>query len=267
MKKYIDKLSKPAQASYPALVLVLLYTPIIVLMLLSVNKARFSLQWKGFSLQWYKLLLQDSVLWSAFSNSVILGVLSSGIATVIGIAACIRLFLYHCHRVPSAHPKTLYYSILLPIVIPDLIIAVGLLMFFNIASIPLGFFSLLIAHITFCIPFVVVTLTSRIYTVDPNIYFSAIDLGASRAYALSKIIFPILRPTIFSALLLAFTLSFDDVIISYFVAGPSFNILPLAIFSLVRAGITPELNALCTITFIVSMVLVIIAYRLSKDLR
>nr|WP_253664840.1 ABC transporter permease subunit [Legionella micdadei] len=122
----------------------------------------------------------------------------------------------------------------------------------------------MIAHITFCIPFVILTINSRIHTLDPNIYFSALDLGASRFTALIKILLPLLWPAVLSAFLLCFTLSFDDVIISYFVAGPDFNILPLTIYSLVRTGVTPELNALCTITLALSMVLVIFSHRLSS---
>ena len=119
-------------------------------------------------------------------------------------------------------------------------------------------------HITFFMPFVILTINSRIHTLDVNLYASALDLGASRFTAFTRVLLPLLFPAISSAFLLCFTLSFDDVIISYFVAGPSFNILPLTIYSLVRAGVTPELNALCTVTFLISMALVILSYRLSR---
>jgi spermidine/putrescine transport system permease protein len=154
--------------------------------------------------------------------------------------------------------------LLLLIIIPDLVLGVSLLIFFNYAHIPLGFFSLLIAHITFCLPFVLLTILSRIETLDMNIYLSALDLGASRLRALRKVLLPLLFPSILSALLLSFTLSFDDVVISYFVAGPEFNILPLAIFSMIRSGITPELNALGTITLFISFILVLISSLLTR---
>ncbi|WP_133132613.1 ABC transporter permease subunit [Legionella sp. PL877] len=236
----------------------MLYFPILVLVIYSVNNAKFSLQWHGFSLRWYAELFHDRDLWTAFSHSIILGFSASTVATATGLLACVHLFLYR-----SQHHRSLHAMLLLLIIIPDLVLGVALLIFFNTTSIPLGFFSLLIAHITFCIPFVILTINSRIHTLDPNIYFSALDLGAGRFIALTKILLPLLWPAVFSAFLLCFTLSFDDVIISYFVAGPDFNILPLTIYSLVRAGVTPELNALCTITIFISMIMVIISYRLS----
>ncbi|WP_420844642.1 ABC transporter permease subunit [Legionella cardiaca] len=237
----------------------MLYTPILVLIIYSVNNAKFSLQWHGFSFRWYNELFHDRGLWASFVHSVILGLSASTIATTVGLLTCVNLFLFR-----SKHRRSLHAMLLLLVIIPDLVLGVALLIFFNASNISLGFLSLLIAHITFCIPFVVLTINSRIHTLDPNIYFSALDLGATRFIALTKILLPLLWPAVLSAFLLCFTLSFDDVIISYFVAGPDFNILPLTIYSLVRAGVTPELNALCTITIIISMILVIVSHRLSS---
>ncbi|KTD35138.1 ABC transporter permease subunit [Legionella israelensis] len=246
---------------YLLLIYALLYLPILILIIYSFNKARFSLQWHGFSLQWYKELIQDTGLWQAFFHSVFLGLSASLVATVFGLLVCVRIFLYK-----NTAKRTLFIMLLLLIIIPDLVLGVALLIFFNVADISLGFLSLLIAHITFCIPFVILTISTRIQTLDANVYFSALDLGASKSTALLKILLPLLWPAILSAFLLCFTLSFDDVIISYFVAGPDFSILPLTIFSLVRTGVTPELNALCTFTFAISMLLVIISHYLSgKD--
>ncbi|STY31069.1 spermidine/putrescine transport system permease protein [Legionella wadsworthii] len=240
------------------MVYALLYIPIAVLVLYSFNDAKFSLQWHGFSLKWYDELFHDRGLWTAFFNSIVLGLLSALIATTLGLLATIHLFLFR-----SKHRKILYSVLLSLIIIPDLVLGVALLIFFNITQVPIGFFSLLIAHITFCLPFVIVTLSARMNSLNPNVYFGALDLGASHYIALTRILLPLLWPAVLSVFLLSFTLSFDDVIISYFVAGPDFSILPLTIYSLVRAGVTPELNALCSITFILSMVLVIISHRLS----
>ncbi|ARG97204.1 ABC transporter permease subunit [Legionella micdadei] len=248
-----------AQKTFINLVYFFLYFPILVLVIYSINDAKFSLQWHGFSMQWYAELFHDRGLWSAFFHSVILGFSASIVATTFGLLTCVHFFLFR-----NQSQRWLNGILLLLIIIPDLVLGVALLIFFNVTSIPLGFFSLLIAHITFCIPFVILTINSRIHTLDPNIYFSALDLGASRFTALIKILLPLLWPAVLSAFLLCFTLSFDDVIISYFVAGPDFNILPLTIYSLVRTGVTPELNALCTITLALSMVLVIFSHRLSS---
>jgi len=237
----------------------MLYLPILVLIIYSVNDAKYSLQWHGFSLRWYKELFQDRGLWGAFINSILLGISAASIATTLGLLTCVQLFLF-----PNKQRKSLYGMLLLLIIIPDLVLGVSLLIFFNTTHIPLGFSSLLIAHITFCIPFVIITINTRINTLDPNIYFSALDLGASRLTALTRILLPLLWPAVLSAFLLCFTLSFDDVIISYFVAGPDFNILPLTIYSLVRAGVTPELNALCSFTLLLSMILVIFSQKLAR---
>lgn len=251
MKSFIQKL-------YLYVIYFLLYFPILILIIYSFNNAKFSLIWHGFSLKWYHELFLDRGLWSAFSNSIVLGLAASIIATTVGLLACVHLFL---RKGPYDH--FINSLLLLLIVIPDLVLGVSLLLFFNMSNIPLGFFSLLIAHITFGLPFVIITINSRIHTLDRNIYFSALDLGSTRFIALRKILLPLLWPAILSAFLLCFTLSFDDVIISYFVAGPDFNILPLTIYSLVRSGVTPELNALCSITVILSMLLVSISYRLT----
>ena len=252
-------MKKQLQQSYLITVYFFLYAPILVLILYSFNQTRFSLTWHGFSLQWYRELFHDRELWLAFFHSCFLGVSAAGVATISGLLACVHMFLNQ-----RAQHKKLFIVLVTLIVIPDLVLGVSLLVFFDFMRISLGFLSLLIAHIVFCIPFVIMTIHSRIHTLDVNLYFSAVDLGASRRVALTKVLLPLLWPSVLSAFLLCFTLSFDDVVISYFVAGPEFNILPLTIYSLVKTGVSPELNALCSITILISMSLVIIAYVTSR---
>jgi len=244
---------------YLFMIYALLYIPIIILILYSFNQARFSLRWHGFSTNWYSELVYDRALWSTFLHSIILGLSAALISTCMGLFACVQFFLHRSQR------RFFDILILALIILPDLVLGVALLIFFNITKISLGFCSLLIAHITFCLPFTVLTINSRLHHLDRNMYFSAMDLGASHWTALRKVIYPLLTSTVLSAFLLAFTLSFDDVIISYFVSGPEFNILPLTIYALVRAGVTPELNALCTVTLLLSMLLVILAHRLARE--
>lgn len=251
------------QKLYLFLVYGFLYIPIIILVVYSFNTAHYSLVWQGASRIWYQNLAHDPAIWSAFFNSVLLGMTAASLATVLGLAAAVHLFLSRRLKKQPGFMMMVY----LLIVIPDLILGVSLLIFFDYAHIPLGFFSLLIAHVTFCLPYVLLTIMSRIETLDINIYYSALDLGASHIRAITKILLPLLFPSILSALLLSFTLSFDDVIISYFVAGPEFNILPLAIYSMIRSGITPELNALGTITLAISLVLVLISTFLTRKTR
>ncbi len=245
--------------AYLLFVYTLLYCPIFILVLYSFNQARFSLQWHGFSMHWYQELFQDSELWLAFLHSVVLGTMASLIASLAALILCVHLFLNG-----KKTNRSLQSTLLMLIILPDLLLGIALLIFFNVTAIPLGFFSLLIAHITFCLPFAIIAINSRIHSLDINLYYSARDLGATHTKAILHVLLPLLWPAVLSAFLLGFTLSFDDVIISYFVAGPDFNILPLTIYSLVRMGVTPELNALCSITFAISMIFVVLAYRLSR---
>jgi spermidine/putrescine transport system permease protein len=142
---------------------------------------------------------------------------------------------------------------------PDIVMGISLLILFSLLKITLGFWSLLLAHITFCIPFVVVTVYSRIVSFDEYIFEAAKDLGARDSVILTRIILPLLWPALAAGWLLSFTLSIDDVIISYFVAGPDFEILPLKIYSMVRLGVKPEINALCTVTFGLTLILIVIS--------
>lgn len=249
-----------ARKSFAALVYACLYLPILVLVIYSFNNARYSMQWSGVTTRWYRALFHDSSLWDAFLHSTLLGVCSAFVTTLLGTLVCVHFFL---HR--EVRRRVLFSLLLLLVIIPDLVLGIALLIFFNVTGFPFGFWTLLTAHVTFCLPFVVLTVNSRIQTLDPNLYWSALDLGASRKSAYVRVLLPLLWPAVFSAFLLCFTLSFDDVIISYFVAGPDYNILPLTIYSMVRTGVSPELNALCTITFLLSMLLVILAHRLSRN--
>lgn len=216
------------------------------------------MQWHGFTTMWYRELFQDITLWKAFGHSIILGIAASLSATLISVLCCINMFLFKNKK------RNLHLILLLLVIIPELVLGIALLIFFNIFNIPLGFISLLIGHITFCLPFVIYTLNNNMQHLDINIYYSALDLGASRLQTLLHVLLPILFPAILSATMLAFTLSFDDVIISYFIAGPEYNILPLVIYSLVRTGVTPELNALCSVTFLISMGLVLTSQFLTR---
>lgn len=252
-------MSEFLRKSYLSIIFIFLYLPIVVLIVYSLNNARYSLQWHGATLQWYRELLLDHELWRAFLNSIMLGISAALIATTLGLLGSIHLFLWR-----TVKRRGLYGMVFLLIIIPDIVLGVALLVFFNFIGLSLGFITLLIAHVTFCLPFVILTINARIHSLDPNIYFSALDLGASRMTALHKILFPLLWPAILSAFLLCFTLSFDDVIISYFVSGPDYSILPLTIFALVRTGVTPELNALCSFTLLLSMLLVGFAHILSR---
>lgn len=245
--------------SFIFLIYLFLYLPIAVLIVYSFNNAQFSLLWHGATLHWYRVLFQDNAIWLATWHSLILGVLASFLATLLGSLAAISLYQYRFFA-----KNSFYALIFILIIVPDIVMGIALLIFFNTINIPLGFTSLLLAHISFCIPFVVITISSRLSTVDKNIFIAAKDLGATDWEILFKITIPFLKTAFLSAFLLSFTLSFDDVIISYFVSGPTFTILPLQIYSLIREGIKPELNALCTLIFLMTLILIFSTQKLMK---
>jgi len=246
-------------SSYLTSIYLFFYIPIIILIIYSFNNAQYSLLWHGFSLRWYQELFADTELWVAAGNTFILGISAATIAMCLGALAAISLYRYQFFG-----RQLLYGLIFILILSPDIVMGISLLILFTFGKIKLGYWSLLLAHITFCIPYVVVTVYSRMASFDEYIFEAARDLGAKDTIILKRIILPLLWPALFASWLLSFTLSIDDVIISYFVAGPDFEILPLKIYSMVRLGVKPEINALCAITFAITLVLVIISQCVAR---
>lgn len=238
-------------ASYLGVVYIFLYLPLAVLIAYSFNDTRYSMLWQGFTFKWYQLLFEDSSLWIAAGHSLLLGLIASVSATAMGTLAAVSLYRYR-----FLGRQVLHGLIFVIILTPEIVMGISLLLLYTLADIPLGFWTLLFAHVTFCMPFVVVTVYGRILGLDKNIFEAAKDLGASEFTIFWRIVIPLLWPAIIAGWLLSFTLSFDDVVVSYFVSGPSFEILPLQIFSMARLGVKPELNALCSILFILTLVLV-----------
>lgn len=249
--KFIQNL--PTNA-YLTLIYLFFYIPIVILIIYSFNEAQYSLLWHGFSWRWYEELFADKDLWIAVWHSLVLGVFAASIATGIGSLAAVSLYRYR-----FMGRKLLYGLIFILILTPDIVMGISLLILFSALKISLGFWSLLLAHITFCIPFVVVTVYSRMVSFDEYIFEAAKDLGAKDSVIFTQIILPLLWPAMLAGWLLSFTLSLDDVIISYFVTGPGFEILPLKIYSMVRLGVKPEINALCSVTFVLTLLLVLIS--------
>jgi spermidine/putrescine transport system permease protein len=240
--------------SYLTLIYLFFYLPILVLIIYSFNDAQYSLVWHGFTWRWYTLLFSDSDLWIATWHSFFLGITAATFASGIGMLAAVSLYRY---RFFGRH--FLNGLIFILILSPEIVMGAALLILFTVVQMPLGFMSLLLAHISFCLPFVIVTTYSRLVSFDKNIFEAAKDLGANDSIIFLRIILPLLWPALFASWLLSFTLSLDDVIISYFVAGPEFQILPLQIYSMVRSGVKPEINALCTVLFALTLSLVVLA--------
>jgi len=237
---------------YLGLVYAFLYIPIIIVIWLSFNNARFSLLWHGFTWHWYQQLIHDRDMIQVAINSLVLGVTAATIATALGAMAAINLFRYRYWG-----RKMVYNLLFIMIIVPDIVMGIAFLLLFRTLHFKLGFWTLLLAHITFCLPFVFITANSRLSGMNRSIIEAARDLGAREYEIFFKILIPLILPALISGWLLSFTLSLDDVIISYFVTGPGFEILPLKIYSMVRLGVSPEVNALSTILFALTVVVVI----------
>lgn len=243
----MGKLSK----LYVFLIYLFLYLPILVLVVYSFNSAEYVTTWQGFTLKWYKKLLDSNFLLNATKNSFLVAALSATIATIIGTVSAIGLYRYRFYG------RRFFFSTVYVLAIsPDIIMGISLLILFNIISLKLGFYSVLIAHVTFNLPFIIIIVASRLRNFKRNLIDAAMDLGASEWVIFSKIILPLILPSVISGWLLAFTLSLDDVVISFFVTGPSFELLPLTLFSMAHLGIKAEINALCSLIFLVTLILV-----------
>ncbi len=236
-----------------------LYIPIIILVTNSFNADRYGLSWKGFSWNWYERLFNNDTLIQAAFHSVTIAFFAATFSTILGGLTAIALYRYR-FRGKQAVSGMLFIVMMSP----DIVMAVSLLALFMIVGISLGFWSLLLAHITFCLPYVVVSVFSRLKGFDSKMLEAAKDLGASEVTILRKIILPLALPAIVSGWLLSFTISLDDVVVSSFVSGVSYEILPLKIFSLVKTGVTPEVNALATIMIIFSLALVVLSQVVAK---
>lgn len=245
---------------YASFIYILLYLPITVLIVYSFNNSKYSIEWKGFTTIWYEnLIFFDSLLEAAW-HSVSVAFVSASIATVLGTLGALALFRYD-----FSGKKLMQSLVYVLIMSPEIVMGISFLMLFVFISLPLGFTTLLIAHVTFCLPFVIVTVMARLNGFDKNIIEAAKDLGASEFVTFINIILPNIIPAIVAGFLLSLTLSFDDVIISFFVTGPDYEILPLKIYSMVKLGVKPEINALCTIMFIFTLLMVLFTQFLIKE--
>ena len=247
---------------YLGLILFFIYLPIGVLVVNSFNGSRYGTSWQGFTLKWYERLLGNESLMTAATHSLTIAVVAATVATIIGTLGAVALYRYQ-FRGKAVLSSMVFISMLTP----DIVMAISLLIIFIAIGIELGFISLLLAHITFCLPFVIIAVYSRLRGFDVKMLEAARDLGASESRVFWKIILPLAVPAVASGWLLSFTLSLDDVIVSAFVTGPGYEILPLKVYSMVRVGVSPEVNAISTLLLVVSLVLVIISQLLLREER
>ena len=245
---------------YAALAYLYLYSPIFFLVLFSFNQSKFSVNWTGFTLQWYGELFADKQIWDATRNTLIVAVSSTILSTIIGTAAALALHRYN-FRGKGFSEATLY----IPVIIPEVVMGIALLAFFAQFAplgLELGLGTIIIAHIAFSIPFVTLNVRARLQGMDRSVEEAAMDLGANEFVTFRRVTLPLIMPGVLSGALLAFTLSLDDYIITLFTAGPGSTTLPLRVFSMLRQAVTPKVNALSALWILTIFIVLAISQRL-----
>ena len=234
------------QSRFPDLYLIvltaLMYLPIVIVMVYSVNESKISSVWSGFSLKWYAQLFKDRAIGTAILNSFLLGAISSLAAAAIGTLGAT-----------------------LPMMTPEIILGMIFLAFFSLLGLPFGMTTLIISHTAFCIPYVFMQVKARLAGMDKSYEEAARDLGANRTRVFFDITLPLIAPAILSGMMLSFAMSFDDVIVSVFVTGVKVNTLPILIYTQLKTGVTPKINALCTLMFAATLILVILSSLIGRS--
>ena len=255
---------KVSKGLYTALIFLFLYAPIAVLIIFSFNESKSRGSWGGFSLKWYQALFQDGAIMDALFTTLTVALFASLISAVIGTLAAIGISGLK-RRMRNVFMNVAY----LPVLNPDIVTGVSLLILFmfigNFIDLQPGYITLLLSHITFCIPYVILSVLPKFSQINRNVFEAAMDLGCPPLQAFFRVVFPELWPNIVTGFLLSFTLSIDDFVISFFTTGPGVNTLSITIYSMARRGIKPEINALSTIMFLVVFImLLIVNMRSSK---
>ncbi|XPV75132.1 MAG: spermidine/putrescine ABC transporter permease PotC [Desulfovibrio sp.] len=236
------------------------YAPLAVLVTFSFNDSKYLTSWKGFTWKWYTHLASDSRLIDAAINSLSIAFLAAIFATILGVLAALAIYRY---RFTGRNLlRAMMYTIM---VSPDIVMGVSLLMLFLLLGIAPGFVPLLLAHITFCVPVVATIVLARLYGFDTSLAEAAEDLGASELQVLRYVIFPLIWPAVLAGWILSFTLSMDDVIVSFFLTGSDYDILPLRIYSMVRLGVKPDVNALSSLMIGATIILVFISQFIMRE--
>ncbi|MBL7574865.1 spermidine/putrescine transport system permease protein [Peptoniphilus asaccharolyticus DSM 20463] len=249
MRKIIDKF-------YLVLIFIFLYAPIVTLMVFSFNNSKLKGKWAGFTLKWYKNLFSDPVILEALKNTLIVALIATVVATVLGTMAAIGI-----NELRGLKKSVLLDVNYLPVLNPDIVTAVSLMGLFGFLNLKFGLLTMTISHIVFCTPYVILSVLPKLGQMDKNTVEAALDLGAKPAQVVTKVIIPQIKPGIITGALMAFTLSLDDFVVSYFNTGHGVSNLSITIYSMARKGINPSINAMSTIMFIALLILLLIINR------
>ena len=239
-----------------------LYVPLAVVVLFSFNDSALNAEWVGFTTRWYGKLLQDEEMLRAAGNSLAIALTSAAVATLLGTMAGIAM-----HRWPGGLMRFLPFLVLTPVAMPEILLGVSLLLFFRqVLDLTLGLFSILAAHITFSIGFVAIIVRARLAGMDESIFEAARDLGATPWQTFRRVTLPLIVPGVLAGFLMSFTLSIDDFVITFFVAGVGVTTLPLQIYSMIKVAVTPEVNVVSTLLMALTLTMIALASRLAPDL-
>ncbi|HFE67153.1 MAG TPA: ABC transporter permease [Chloroflexi bacterium] len=258
-QRWRDKVNKNILTWLAVGIFLFLYVPIFILIIYSFNANKVVGVWTGFSTEWYSALFKDRQMLSAFRVSLWVAFWSTLVSTILGTLAALSLERFH-FRGKMTYDAVVY----MPVIIPDIVIALSTLLFFVIVAIPLSRYTVLIAHIAFNISFVAIIVRARLANMDDNLEEAAADLGANEWKTFRRVTLPLLMPGIVAGALMAFTLSLDDFVITFFVAGPGATTLPVRVYSMIKFGVTPEVNAVSTLMFVGSTLLVVISLLLQR---
>ena len=234
-----------------------LYVPLVIVVVYSFNDSKLNAEWVGFTFDWYRKLFHNDEMLEAAGNSLIIALITSAVSTVLGTMAGFAMYRYK--------PKLLPILVLTPIAIPEILMGVSLLIFFVMLNITLGLVSITLAHIAFCVGFVAIVVRSRLAGMDESLSEAARDCGATPWQAFRWVTLPLIMPGVIAGALMAFTLSIDDFVITFFTAGANASTLPLQIYSMIKIAVTPEVNAVSTLLVGLTLVLIIIASKLSPN--
>jgi spermidine/putrescine transport system permease protein len=235
-----------------------LYVPLLIVVIYSFNDSRLNAEWVGFTFDWYDKLFHNQDMLVAAGNSLLIGLTASAVATVLGTMAGVAMYRYRA--------RLLSILVLAPIAIPEILMGVSLLIFFVLLNLTLGLVSVALAHIAFCIGFVAIVVRSRLAGMDESLTEAARDCGASPWNAFRYVTLPLIMPGVIAGALMAFTLSIDDFVITFFTAGAGTVTLPLQIYSMIKIAVTPEVNAVSTLLMLLTLALIITASKLSPSL-
>ena len=245
-----------AQRIYIALIFIFLYAPIVTLMVLSFNASKTRAKWGGFTLKWYYELFQNSIILEALYNTLLIAFLSAAISTCIGTVACIAI-----NGMKKRNRAIMMGITNIPMLNAEIVTGISLMLLFTSMGVRFGFGTILLSHITFNIPYVILSVMPRMKQLNPSTFEAAMDLGASRTKAFFKVVFPDLLPGILSGFLMAFTMSLDDFIITHFTKGPGIDTLSTKIYTEVKKGIKPEMYALSTLIFVAVLLLLLLVNK------